>query len=82
LIPNSGELASLDLKNGANTIQFDVRSSLQGNQNVKANIYLWDYNAKIIISDVDGTVTKSDIMGHVMPRLGADWSHPGIVDLF
>lgn len=37
---------------------------------------------KILVSDVDGTVTKSDMLGHVMPRLGRDWSHVGICKLY
>ena len=36
-----------------------------------------------MISDVDGTVTKSDILGHILPRLGAsDWAHKGIASLY
>ena len=35
-----------------------------------------------MISDVDGTITKSDVLGHVLPRFGHDWSHPGICELF
>jgi phosphatidate phosphatase LPIN len=32
---------------------------------------------------VDGTVTKSDLGGHVLPRLGlGDWAHDGIAKLF
>lgn len=48
-----------------------------------SSIYLWDYNEKIVISDVDGTVTKSDVGGHVLPRLGiSDWAHDGIAKLY
>lgn len=43
---------------------------------------MWDHRTKVIISDVDGTITRSDVMGHVMPRFGNDWSHPGICNLF
>jgi phosphatidate phosphatase LPIN len=43
---------------------------------------LWNYDTKIIISDVDGTITRSDVGGHIFPRLGIDWSHPGIAKLF
>ena len=40
------------------------------------NIYLWECYEKIIISDVDGTVTKSDFFGHILPRIGfTDWAH-------
>jgi hypothetical protein len=38
--------------------------------------------ARLIISDVDGTITRSDILGHVLPRVGLDWSHYGINKLF
>ena len=37
---------------------------------------------RLVISDVDGTITKSDLLGHVLPRVGFDWSHPGINKLF
>jgi phosphatidate phosphatase LPIN len=31
---------------------------------------------------VDGTVTKSDLPGHILPRLGiSDWAHDGIANL-
>jgi phosphatidate phosphatase LPIN len=29
-----------------------------------------------------GTITRSDLLGHVLPTLGVDWSHPGITQLF
>jgi hypothetical protein len=35
-----------------------------------------------VVSDVDGTITRSDLLGHVLPTLGVDWSHPGITQLF
>jgi phosphatidate phosphatase LPIN len=35
------------------------------------------------VSDVDGTVTKSDVLGHILPRLGASyWAHTGITNLY
>ena len=43
---------------------------------------MWDYQKKIIISDVDGTITKSDVRGHIMPRIGVDWAQKGVVELF
>lgn len=43
---------------------------------------MWDYSKKIIISDVDGTITKSDMLGHVLPLLKLDWSHKGIAKLY
>jgi phosphatidate phosphatase PAH1 len=29
----------------------------------EAEIYLWDYRDKIVISDFDGTITKSNFRG-------------------
>ena len=82
LIPTHEQLESLHLKPGANAITFQVNSRLQGCQKVSGKVFLWDYRTKIVISDVDGTITRSDVMGHVMPRFGHDWAHDGIADLF
>mmetsp|Transcript_42141 Transcript_42141/g.103922 ORF Transcript_42141/g.103922 Transcript_42141/m.103922 type:complete len:566 (+) Transcript_42141:1184-2881(+) len=79
---NSEQLDSLWLRPGANTITFSVHSGLQGTQVVKAAIYKWKHWSKIVISDVDGTITKSDVLGHVMPRVGIDWSHSGVTALY
>lgn len=45
------------------------------------NIYLWDISDKIIISDVDGTITKSDLGGHVLPKIGFDYCQNGICEM-
>ena len=29
-----------------------------------------------------GTITKSDVLGHLLPAIGYDWSHAGITQLF
>lgn len=51
---------------------------------VSCNIYLWNYNDKIIVSDIDGTITKSDLWGHFYSMLGkgGEWTHPGICALY
>jgi len=35
-----------------------------------------------VISDVDGTITRTDMLGHVLPRFGRDWTHGGIAKLY
>jgi len=35
-----------------------------------------------VISDIDGTVTKSDMLGHLFPRFGIEWAHSGIANLY
>ena len=72
----------MGLKDGKNEIRFTVSSALQGTCTLSGSIYLWDYKTKIVISDIDGTITKSDLLGHVMPKLGNDWSQPAICELF
>ena len=49
---------------------------------MRANIYLLKSTARIIISDVDGTITKSDIMGQIAPLIGKDWAQGGVAKLF
>ena len=75
-------LKSLRLQPGRNQATFSVTSSLQGEQTVPASIYLWRPDVKIVISDIDGTITRSDLLGHVMPMVGRDWSHLGVTKLY
>ena len=72
----------MNLKNGVNDVSFNVQSPWQGTQTITGKVFFWDYNAKIVISDIDGTVTKSDVGGHVLPRFGLDWSHDSICELY
>jgi phosphatidate phosphatase LPIN len=76
------EVMSLDLKPGINTITFAFNSRVWGLQEVSAFVYLWDWNIKLVISDVDGTITKSDVLGHLAPMVGKDWSHDGVASLY
>ncbi|KAL8152658.1 hypothetical protein V2J09_010418 [Rumex salicifolius] len=81
-IPTSEQIASLNLKDGQNVVTFSFCTRVWGLQRVEAHIYLWKYNARIVISDVDGTITKSDVLGQFMPLVGRDWSQSGVAKLF
>lgn len=35
-----------------------------------------------MVSDIDGTITRSDVMGQLLPIVGKDWSHSGVVGLY
>ena len=35
-----------------------------------------------MISDVDGTITKSDVLGHLYTAMGRDWTHEGVAQLY
>ena len=80
--PSSNQLKALDLAPGQNEIRFVCQTSPSGVQTLSCYIYLWHYTSKVIITDVDGTITKSDILGQVLPFFGRDWSHPGVAALF
>lgn len=49
----SDQLKSLNLKPGANPMTFTVNKAT-----CPATMYLWDYKTPIVISDIDGTITK------------------------
>ena len=80
--PLSADLEKLNLKPGANTIVFSTNSRLRGPVTIEAHIFLWDSDSKIVVSDIDGTITKSDVLGHILPKIGRDWTHPGICELY
>ncbi len=80
--PSSNQLKKLKLNLGRNEITFVCRESISGTHTLKCFIYLWHSSSKLIISDVDGTITKSDVLGQVLPIIGKDWSQNGITDLF
>ncbi|KAF8673361.1 hypothetical protein HU200_048921 [Digitaria exilis] len=82
LTPTSEELASLDLREGRNVVTFTFSTAIVGKQQVDCHIYLWKWNTRIVISDVDGTITKSDVLGQFMPMVGVDWSQNGVAHLF
>uniref|UniRef100_A0A4W4HJW2 phosphatidate phosphatase n=1 Tax=Electrophorus electricus TaxID=8005 RepID=A0A4W4HJW2_ELEEL len=78
----SQQIECLNLREGANAIVFSVTTQYQGTCRCEAAIYLWNWNDKVIISDIDGTITKSDALGHILPQLGKDWTHQGIAKLY
>ncbi|XP_056670705.1 phosphatidate phosphatase LPIN1 isoform X3 [Monodelphis domestica] len=78
----SDQLKSLKLKNGPNDVVFSVTTQYQGTCRCEGTIYLWDWDDKVIISDIDGTITRSDTLGHILPTLGKDWTHQGIAKLY
>ncbi|XP_057196445.1 phosphatidate phosphatase LPIN2-like isoform X3 [Triplophysa rosa] len=79
---SSEQIASLGLKDGPNDIVFSITTQYQGTCRCEGTIYLWDWSDKIVISDIDGTITKSDVLGQFLPQLGKDWTHQGIAKLY
>lgn len=73
----SDQLKALDLKPGANTMSFTVNRST-----CTAYMFYWKHDVPIVISDIDGTITKSDALGHVLNMIGRDWTHQGVAKLY
>ncbi|KAJ3636316.1 hypothetical protein Zmor_008810 [Zophobas morio] len=75
-------LSRLPLKPGANKARFFIVTKMQGTAECFCNIYRWSYKDKIVISDIDGTITKSDALGHLLYVLGKDWTQSGVAQLY
>uniref|UniRef100_A0A8C7REB4 phosphatidate phosphatase n=1 Tax=Oncorhynchus mykiss TaxID=8022 RepID=A0A8C7REB4_ONCMY len=73
---------SLKLREGPNDVTFSITTQYQGTCRCEGTIYLWNWDDKVIISDIDGTITKSDVFGQILPQLGKDWTHQGIAKLY
>ncbi|KAI9699503.1 MAG: hypothetical protein M1820_007134 [Bogoriella megaspora] len=73
----SDQLKAMNLKPGINPMSFSVNKAV-----CQANMYYWRYDVPIVISDIDGTITKSDALGHLLNMIGRDWTHLGVAKLF
>ncbi|XP_060920642.1 phosphatidate phosphatase LPIN2-like isoform X1 [Labrus mixtus] len=79
---SSDQIASLKLREGPNDVTFSITTQYQGTCRCQGTVYLWNWDDKVIISDIDGTITKSDVFGQILPQLGKDWTHQGIAKLY
>lgn len=79
---SSEQIKSLNLRDGMNEVEFSVTTAYQGTTRCKCHIYKWRWDDKIVISDIDGTITKSDVLGHILPIVGKDWAQSGVAQLF
>ncbi|KAI0190832.1 LNS2-domain-containing protein [Astrocystis sublimbata] len=73
----SDQLKALGLKPGENSMSFTVNRAT-----CNANMFLWRHDIPVVISDIDGTITKSDALGHVLNMIGRDWTHTGVAKLY
>jgi len=58
--PTAAELAALGLRLGINHVEYRCDG-----RPVVARLYLLECHEKVIISDIDGTITRYDLLGHV-----------------
>jgi len=78
-IPSTEYLLMMNLVKGENTVKFTAALS---NQSTCAKIFVWSTNAKIVVTDIDGTITRSDMRGHLYSKLGVKWHHDSVSDCF
>ncbi|XP_055939234.1 phosphatidate phosphatase LPIN1-like isoform X1 [Argiope bruennichi] len=78
----SKQIENLNLKDGPNEFVFSVTTAYQGTTKCTCQVFLWNYDDKIVISDIDGTITKSDVLGHILPMVGHSWAQLGVANLF
>jgi len=77
------QLGGLGLRPGPNPVQYKVTT--KGGSVVLAGgvIHLLNSTDRLVVTDIDGTVTKSNVRGFLLPALGiSDWKHQGIVELY
>ncbi|KAL3288419.1 hypothetical protein HHI36_002865, partial [Cryptolaemus montrouzieri] len=79
---SSKQIVELNLNDGVNDIEFSVTTAYQGTTRCRCNLYKWKWDDQIVISDIDGTITKSDVLGHILPVIGKDWAQSGVAQLF
>ncbi|KAI1629045.1 Lipin/Ned1/Smp2-domain-containing protein [Exophiala viscosa] len=73
----SDQLKALNLKRGENQISFTVNRAT-----CTAYMFYWTADVPIVISDIDGTITKSDALGQLFHVVGRDWTHAGVAKLY
>ena len=78
----SEQLLALGLRDGVNEIEFSVASKFQGRAVITCHVFLWNHDAKVVVSDIDGTITRSDVLGHAAALVGTDWTQRGVASLF
>merc|ERR1719222_1535752 len=77
------EVDELGLKLGSNSAVFSVTTRFQGTYKASCNIHLWRQKDRVVISDIDGTITRSDMRGMLLPLIGAsNWAQGEVVRLY
>lgn len=76
--PDSEMLEKMNLKMGENRARVVLELGPGQSEETEFKVFLWDENEQVIVSDIDGTITKSDVMG----QLKTNYIHKGVCLLF
>jgi len=74
--PDSNFISQMNLTEEITPISFEFNG-----ERVDGRVFFWNHDSKVVISDVDGTITKSDVRGHIFTRLGMDYAQPGVASV-
>jgi len=77
--PSTEDLKAMRLHPGENVVRF---TALLTGQVAFAKIFFWDTTVKIVVTDIDGTITRSDVRGHLCSKVGVNWHHNSVTDCF
>lgn len=80
--PNSQFLKAMNLRPGKNTLKYVLETDGEMEISCETDVYFFKSETKIVVSDIDGTITKSDVLGQLMPIMGQDWTHANISELY
>jgi phosphatidate phosphatase PAH1 len=80
LRPAPEDLEDLELRDGLNELGFSVSSA--PNTRFTAELWVWPADVAIVLCDIDGTITRSDILGYGAHKLGFDAAHSGVSEAF
>lgn len=75
----SWELQELNLQPGLNKAKYVVDDM---DIILDFNVFLYSEDDKLVITDIDGTITESDLKGQVLPQFGISAEHNAVVELF
>lgn len=78
--PQSADLEELELRDGPNALSFSVSSA--PNTRFTAELWLWPADVALVVCDIDGTITRSDVVGYGAHKLGFDATHSGVCEAF
>ena len=82
--PPSDMYEEVCLHPGKNEVKFIFEGNFGKEYQISTRLFYYPYkkNYRVIVSDIDGTVTRSDVLGHLMPMVNQDWTHDGIAHLY
>ena len=85
IITRRGEdemLKMLMLRDGENKLEFEYEVGGGVQERMEMRVYKYKQHDMLIVSDIDGTITKSDVLGYVLPYVGMNWHHKDLVQIY